>query len=100
MSRYNTIREFYKTRQWKAAREAAIKKAGGLCEACIKKGIITPAAHVHHIHPLTQASLADPKLTTGLENLMALCEQCHEEIHRKEPRRRYKIDEDGKVILS
>jgi 5-methylcytosine-specific restriction endonuclease McrA len=38
---------------------------------------VTPAVLVHHIVPVEQS----PALRLAVENLQALCRDCHEELH-------------------
>ena len=85
---------FYSTVAWKNLREYILKERGGLCEMCLKKGIIKAATLVHHIKPITPQNVNDVDITLNPDNLMALCNDCHAAIHSK---RRYKIDENGKV---
>ena len=73
------IERFYKTYAWKKSRESFLKEKGGLCEICLSKGLIEPAVHVHHRKPITPENLNDPSVTLDHSNLMALCEQCHQE---------------------
>ena len=47
------------------------------CEACLKKGYLTPVEHVHHRKPLTEGGTHD------FSNLMSLCKPCHRRIHNK-----------------
>lgn len=94
------VHKFYGSAQWQRAREAYKKSKGGLCENCLKKGIFTAAAHVHHIRPLKPEDLDNAELTTGFGNLRALCERCHEEEHQKHTHGgRYTIDEQGNVEI-
>lgn len=97
---------FYNSPAWKSTRVSYMKKAGGLCERCLKKGLYTPAEIVHHIVWLNEQNVHDPKIALGFDNLMAVCRQCHEEIHHdaindaknKNHVRRYKVDAEGHVI--
>lgn len=94
------VHQWYGTQQWRKARKAYWAKVGGLCERCLAKGLYTPAAQVHHIKPLKPEDLSNPALTTGFNNLMALCERCHEEEHNKFTHGgRYTIDDEGNVKL-
>ena len=90
------IERFYKTYAWKKSRESFLKEKGGLCEICLSKGLIEPAVHVHHRKPITPENLNDPSVTLDHSNLMALCEQCHQEQHRT---KRWRCDALGRVIL-
>ena len=69
---------------------------GGLCQICMSKGLIEPAVHVHHVKPITPDNVDDPRITLDMSNLMALCEECHANQHRK---KRWRVDETGRVIL-
>ncbi len=93
------VASFYKTPEWKSAREACLKKAGGLCEECLKKGLITPATIVHHRVHMNAKTITDPKLRSGLDNLEALCVNCHAAAHSTRlSSRRYSVDAMGHVI--
>lgn len=94
---------FYASGAWRSAREAAWKRAGGLCERCLEKGIITPAEIIHHRIALTPSNIHNPRITLSLDNLQAVCRKCHEEIHHTDihplrfRHRRYEADELGRV---
>lgn len=90
------VERFYTSRAWRRCRDAVLADAGGLCELCIKKGLIVPAVHVHHRTPLTPENLNDPAVTLDRRNLMALCEECHAEQHRT---KRWRVDPMGRVRL-
>ena len=66
------------TTAWDKVRAIKIKH-NPLCERCEKKGIVTPAALVHHI-----VSLSKGGELSNINNLMSLCVQCHDEIHREQ----------------
>ena len=89
--------EFYGSDAWKKVRALARQRAGGLCEECLKKGIIKPAEAIHHKTPITPQNINDPKITLNLDNLVALCADCHAKMHHP-TRKRYKVDRNGKVI--
>lgn len=59
--------------RWKGIRARVMKRAGGICEGC---GLV-PASEVHH---LTYDNVGDELLF----QLVALCEDCHEKVHRKQ----------------
>ena len=88
--------EFYNSPQWRSCREAYRSKVGGLCERCLKKGLITPGDAVHHKKKLTPENLNDPEITLNFDNLELLCNQCHADEHRKY-KKRYTIDKEGRV---
>ena len=98
---------FYSSVAWQNLREAVKKERGGLCERCRKKGIFKAADLIHHIIAVTPDNINDPAITLNPKNLMALCTECHEEIHDQDRRRhdppagsrkRWDVDpETGKV---
>lgn len=72
-----------------------MRKAKGLCEDCLKKGLTVPAEEVHHITFITPQNINDPKITLNHENLVALCRECHRKRHGN--KKRYQIDQWGRV---
>lgn len=90
------IEAFYTKRIWRNCRASFLKEKGGLCEICLSKGLIVPAVHVHHKIPITPETVNDPRITLNHDNLMALCEECHNEQHRK---KRWRCDALGRVNL-
>ena len=87
---------FYNSPAWKATRKAYSKSKGGLCERCLAKGLISPGEAVHHKIHLTPENINDPNVTLNWSNLELLCRNCHGEEHKK-IKRRYKVDELGRV---
>lgn len=65
----------------------------------MSKGLIVPAEHVHHRTPITPDTVNNPEVTLNHGNLMALCSDCHSEIHAKTKNRRYKVDKAGRVLI-
>ena len=72
-----------------------MKHAGGLCERCKRNGIIKAGRVVHHIVPLTEKNYTDPMIAYNFDNLMVVCQSCHEEIHRGT--KRYEFDPVGNI---
>ena len=89
-------RTFYHSKAWKAVREAAVSRDGGLCRDCLQKGLYRPAEEVHHIEPLTPQNISDPRIALSLDNLVSLCRECHKARHRPELDR-YTVDEYGRI---
>ena len=90
------IERFYTTTAWRKCRASFMQEKNGLCEICLAKGLIEPAVHVHHKTAIAPENLSDPAVTLNHANLMALCEECHQDQHRK---RRWRCDPDGHVRL-
>ena len=88
------IHRFYRSDRWKIARAIKIANAEGCCERCGAIG-----TEVHHIIHLTPQNISDPSITVNQENLMLLCNECHNKEHgRFEGRKDYTFDSDGNLI--
>jgi 5-methylcytosine-specific restriction protein A len=68
--KYNS---FYNSAEWKALRNYKWGIANGLCEHCLKKGIVRQAREIHHIVPIEE----DWSKRLDYDNLLALCSDCH-----------------------
>jgi len=92
-------RAFYNSMAWRSTRESYKRSKGGLCEDCLRKGLITPGVEVHHIEPLTPDNIGNPNISLSWDNLALLCKDCHAARHAKAPRR-YKVDQvTGAVVV-
>ena len=75
--KYNS---FYQSTEWKALRWQKFCDCNGLCELCLKNGIINEAREIHHIVPIE----IDWSKRLEYENLIALCPQHHQEQHNRD----------------
>ena len=77
--------EIYNSREWQELRIAKLRSTNGLCEECLKQGIVTSARCVHHIVPIETARTKDEmkRLAFDVNNLRALCFACHARIHKE-----------------
>ena len=79
--------EIYNSREWKELRIAKLRSTNGLCEECMKEGIVTSARCVHHVVPIETARTKDEMrrlaIDCGLQGLKALCFACHARIHKE-----------------
>ena len=75
----------YNSREWKDLRIAKLRSTDGLCEECMKQGIVTAARCVHHVVPIETARTKDEmkRLAFDINNLRALCFACHARIHKE-----------------
>lgn len=78
MSTQRERRSVYYTPKWRDFRERALKNAGFLCEHCKSDGRIVSARLVHHKKAIREGG--EP---FDAENLVALCNECHAEIHNR-----------------
>ena len=70
---------FYVTKAWKQIRLERLAKDNHLCRRCKKRGLLIPATMVHHIRPLEDY----PELGLELDNLISLCNTCHEQVEKR-----------------
>lgn len=97
MTKTNKCAEsLYHSRAWRECRNAYLKSVGGLCERCLKNGVIRAAKDVHHKIRLTAENVKDPSISLNWDNLEALCAEHHTAEHGSP--RRYTIGENGQVI--
>ena len=79
--------EIYNSREWKELRIAKLKSTKGLCEECMKEGIVTSARCVHHVVPIETARTKDEMkrlaIDCGLQGLKSLCFACHAKTHKE-----------------
>lgn len=77
-------------------RDYIFKRDTGLCQDCLKQGMITSAEEVHHIIPIDTDNIKDESITLNENNLVSLCRECHKARHTGR-KRRFQIDEYGRV---
>ena len=74
----------YNTARWRELRVLKLQR-NPLCEICLKSGRVTPADDIHHV--ISFMSTHDPIqrkfLAFDFNNLMSLCDRCHQEIHNR-----------------
>ena len=75
--------KFYHSKAWLNVRSVVWDRAHGLCERCLERGEVRPANVVHHIVPLSPANMGDASVTLNVDNLVALCHDCHTVIHKQ-----------------
>ena len=74
--KYNS---FYNSKQWHELRNFKWQESNGLCELCLKDGIINEAREIHHIVPIEK----DWNKRLDYDNLIALCSDCHNAQHER-----------------
>lgn len=85
---YSTVRQFYNSKTWHKVAKDYAKSKHGLCERCLKNGLIVPYDEVHHKKRLTKENINDPDITINWNNLECLCKKCHEEEHQADAKQR------------
>lgn len=71
--------DFYHCKEWIRLREVAVVRDHALCQDCLTNDIITSYHVVHHIVSIKE----DYNKRLILNNLICLCESCHQVRHSK-----------------
>ena len=69
--------DFYRSYRWQKLRKQVLEDNNYMCMKCKERGRVREATEVHHIEQL--ATNWSKRL--DYDNLMALCYDCHHEIH-------------------
>ena len=92
--------KFYHSKKWKNIRAFVLQRDFYMCKICKMPNSST----VHHIKELTPMNINDSSISVNPDNLITLCNRCHNLIHDKykynEDRKRYTFDAEGNVIPS
>ncbi|WP_237475755.1 HNH endonuclease signature motif containing protein [Virgibacillus salexigens] len=75
------VNAFYKSSKWRKVRAVAIARDKGLCQRCLKQGILRHAQVVHHLVEVN----VDWELRYDLNNLESVCHACHNREHNRRP---------------
>lgn len=71
------LHAFYICKAWLHLRADILKEQHYECQRCKEKGRFVPATVVHHVKTVRRY----PWLALDKGNLLALCDECHYEIH-------------------
>ncbi len=80
---HNNIKAFYNSCYWLCKRAEALERDNNECQKCKAKGIFTSANCVHHKKHVKKY----PSLALELDNLISLCNSCHDEEHPEKLKR-------------
>ncbi|MCL2521278.1 MAG: HNH endonuclease [Erysipelotrichales bacterium] len=93
MAKSKQLQNFYNSKAWFNARDYKLQEQNFKCERC--GGV---AETVHHIIPLTDQNYNDIEIRLGNDNLMAVCKNCHKQIHRElDGKRTIEFDHNGQL---
>jgi 5-methylcytosine-specific restriction protein A len=72
----------YNTKRWRDLRLNYLANHP-ICECCKKAGRIRAATDVHHVNEISNATTKEGMQRLGFDenNLMAICKECHYQIH-------------------
>lgn len=78
------IAKLYNTSKWQKLRKGYLIDHP-LCEKCLENDIIEPATQVHHIKEISTGNdeLEMMSIAFDPDNLMALCDSCHQKLHKE-----------------
>lgn len=80
------IKEFdYNSKRWEKKRKLILKRDNYICQWCKRYGKNKQAKVVHHIKHVDEY----PELTYTNDNLISLCDACHNKAHPEKGGRRY-----------
>lgn len=77
-------RRFYKTAEWKRKRLEILERDNHECQECKREGRFSKGNVVHHVLHLDDR----PDLALETDNLLTVCEACHNKLHPERLRRR------------
>lgn len=94
--------KLYKSKQWQHTRQAYLASVGGLCERCLKQGLVVPAEIVHHKIYISPDNIDNPNITLNWNNLECVCRECHAKEHElgRKYKKRYSVDEFGNITIN
>lgn len=92
MRKPKELHRFYKSKDWKLAREIKIFDTNGRCERCGALG-----EEVHHKKRLTLQNVDDTNISLKQENLELLCKKCHNKEHKRFSNQQ-QFDKEGNLI--
>ena len=82
------IYKFYKSDEWLSLRDEVMRDAHYECQRCLLHGIYNRAEMVHHVNEVRKRPdlaltrrFIDPITHEEINNLIALCNSCHEKEH-------------------
>ena len=73
------LKFFYNSKEWIQLSDHIRKKYFHICQDCGKPN----SKEVHHVIPVTELNVYDPTVTLNPNNLVLLCNECHNEIHNR-----------------
>ena len=82
---YATV--FYGSKKWKELRKQVAEESFYICSIC-GKPTYSNQGIVHHKIPVTEENIDNPAITLNKNNLMYVCRNCHEALHKQTDKRK------------
>ena len=73
---------FYGSKKWKDIRKQVAEESFYICSIC-GKPTYSNQGIVHHKTPITEDNIDNPSITLNKNNLMYVCRNCHEALHKE-----------------
>ena len=84
MSRDRNYQRLLNSKRWQEVKRIVWQRTNGLCEECMKQGIVRAGVDCHHIVPVETATTPQEmeRLCFDINNVRLLCIACHSAIHK------------------
>ena len=84
MSRDRKYQRLVNSKRWQEVKRIVWQRTNGLCEECMKHGIVRAGVDCHHIVPVETATTPQEmeRLCFDVNNVRLLCIACHSAIHK------------------
>ena len=84
MSRDRNYQRLLNSKRWQEVKRIVWQRTNGLCEECMKQGIVRAGVDCHHIVPVETATTPQEmeRLCFDVNNVRLLCIACHSAIHK------------------
>ena len=84
MSRDRNYQRLLNSKRWQEVKRIVWQRTNGLCEDCMKQGIVRAGVDCHHIVPVETATTPQEmeRLCFDVNNVRLLCIACHSAIHK------------------
>ena len=84
MSRDRNYQRLLNNKRWQEVKRIVWQRTNGLCEECMKQGIVRAGVDCHHIVPVETATTPQEmeRLCFDVNNVRLLCIACHSAIHK------------------
>jgi 5-methylcytosine-specific restriction endonuclease McrA len=84
MSRDRNYQRLLNSKRWQEVKRIVWQRTNGLCEECMKQGIVRAGVDCHHVVPVETATTPQEmeRLCFDVNNVRLLCIACHSAIHK------------------
>lgn len=103
MKKREKLQKVYSSKKWQSIRSQVIQRDRGLCQICLKNKKLKPGYIVHHIIALTIQNMNNEAIAYGIDNMVCVCNDCHERIHNRKVEATVEgvaFNKNGEVIIN